>query len=412
MSGRARPPEANELYAWGQYLEMRGPTSEQSLGNQYGIYGTAAGIQILALHSLTRYKTVVSRSARILPLVLRNLDEACMPIQRKFIAKGDLDVVYKLCALLDVATTLEATSREFDVDRSAAIARLLEIRIPQSGWPDYKSDDDYLGPNPHATAVALFAISKADLDQDSIDACREALCWLSDEAAIRKQSVATLSMIIMAIANLNEDRQVASQLSLPQVLSLQGKCETAIKEWIQSSSPSEVQRSLEGTEYWLPPGAPTPNAAAGARFTFLLYIPHCLATLAAISSPRLRKSYSIRQYIFGIISFVTEELANQGCFIAAGRSMVSTVEHLWLYRMLHEFEKQTFYASRLRSFVDTVRNQTRQRWPITTAGAIATICLVVAASITDGRLQLALTGISGMVVSIATAIIVAVATGR
>jgi hypothetical protein len=398
------PGERTDVWAWGQFLEIRGHTVQQLLGNQYGIYGTSAAVQMLAMQSAKQGVTQASSfgpealsGSGVLPLVLNDPGRQHEPLHEHFVRKQDLLVTFKLASLLDAANCLETVRLPdgYSIDKSALVDRLLNIRRSGQGWPDYKSDSEWQGPNTHATAVATLALSKRTVSPEALAACREALVWFYDSEPLEKQSIATLSMIIMAVAGngLDSDARQHSE----ELAGLRAACERLVGNWIRDTAPNEVQRSLEGTEYWLPPGSIAPQSVGGSQFTYLFYLPHILVGLAILSSPRLRRRFAARRFILLVIDRVTREINQQGCFIAAGRSMVSTVEHLWLYRLLYEFENRGLYPYAIVATIDRIRSFIRARWPATTLGALIVAGLAVGAAVTKGTTQVALGAISATV---------------
>jgi hypothetical protein len=77
--------------------------------------------------------------------------------------------------------------------------------------------------------------------------------------------------------------------------------------------------------------------------------------------------------------------------------MVSTVEHLWLYRLLHEFETKELYSYKLLATIDRIRSFVRRRWPTTALGLLLVAGLAVGAAVTKGTTQVALGAISATV---------------
>lgn len=407
IGGMIRPPEDPRAYAWGQYLEIRGRSVQIGLGKQYGIYGTSAAVQILAMQSSASHRDLILWGSRVLPLVQRASDATYHQLHEKFEKKGDLSTVYKLCSLLDAATVLEPLSGSdgFEIDRAGILRELLNMRLPDAGWPDFKSDtSEWQGPNTHATAVALLALSKGVLSVETEAACRESLTWFCEQP-LEKQSIATLSMLTMTYANLTSTSASTSQFLQGRLRTLYRRCEGLVNEWVNASFPDEVQRSLEGIEYWLPPAAAKERNAMGVNFTFLLYLPHVLAASAVLASPRLRNRYICRQYVLGVVDRVATELNSQGCFIAAGRSMVSTVEHLWLYRLLHDFEARALYSGKMQAFFDHLRYHATRRWPIAILVSMLTVALAVATALASGEAQVALGAVSAIVLTIVATIL-------
>jgi hypothetical protein len=412
--GMVHPRDIEDVWAWGQFLEIRGHTVQQPLGNQFGIYGTSAAVQMIVMQNARlggSQTSTIEREALsgcgVLPLVLADPGDQYAPLHEHFIEKQDLLVTFKLASLLDAANCLEAVQlpNGYSVDKAALVRRLLELRRSGQGWPDYLSDKEWQGPNTHATAVAALALSKRTVQPEAQVACREALEWFYNTEPLEKQSIATLAMIVMALAGDGVDAGVRKRS--PELTKLQAACEGLVCDWVGDSAPNEVQRSLEGTEYWLPPGSISPQVAGGNQFTYLFYLPHILVGLAILSSPRLRRGYAARRFTLLVIDRVTTEINQQGCFIAAGRSMVSTVEHLWLYRLLYEFENKGLYPHELVATIDRIRSFARRRWPVTSLGVLVVAGLGVAAALTKGSTQVALGAISATVATFAASIVAA-----
>jgi hypothetical protein len=413
IKGMVRPPEDDQVYAWGQYLEIRGQSVHLNLGQQYGIYGTSAGLQILTLQSAGSHRNIISRASRVLPFVVRDEDGVNRHLHEHFVEKCDLIITCKLASLLDVATILEPISKSISiiVDRTVVLEKLLEIRHSDAGWPDYKSEDEWQGPNTHSTAVALLATSRANLTIEAERACVEALSWFSDQP-LQKQSVATLSMMVMAFSNFTQKPKPNSAFTTPRLKQLKDQCESFVYTWIKDSAPSEVQRSLEGTECFLPPGRGSVVTTGTSRFTFLAYLPHVLAALAILASPRLRKQYKCRQFVVATVRRVTHEINSQGCFIAAGRSVVSTVEHLWLYRLLHEYETQALYSGSFQVMIDDLRHYASQRKPLSVAAIFLTIGIIVTTPLATGRLESILTAVGAVALTIVATVVATILAKR
>jgi hypothetical protein len=355
------PSEDPTLRAWGQYLFPVNRDHDSDLGDQYGIFGTTAGLQVLAGHSPGEYRNVLAAACQVLPPVKHQDATSGGPegeavrsesvpgnelwheptgpeaVHARFVDKGDLKVVYKLCALLDAVVVLsrdEQLRKSIPCGQDLVLGALLGLRVSSAGWPDHVGlAREYHEPNVHATAVALLSIGRGALTDESIAHCSEALQWLAG-SQLHNQSVATLSMIVLAIEGLRRRSENDAFLKT-HVSQLLARCQDALRSWTTTTAPVEVRRSLEGTEYRLPPeGSNTPEEA---HFEFLMYLPHCLVALACLASPRLLRSGRSRRFAVGVVDVVAQEAKQHGYFVAAGRSLVSAVEHLWLYRLLTAF---------------------------------------------------------------------------
>ena len=85
--------------------------------------------------------------------------------------------------------------------------------------------------------------------------------------------------------------------------------------------------------------------------------------------------------------------------------MVSTVEHLWLYRLLYEFENKGLYPHEIVATIDRVRSFVRRRWPTTILGLLLVAGLAVGAAVTKGTTQVALGAISATIAAFVMTIV-------
>ena len=172
------------------------------------------------------------------------------------------------------------------------------------------------------------------------------------------------------------------------------------------TSPLEIQRSLAATEHWQPEEATKDKVLSASRFDFLIYLPHCIAGLAILSSQRLRKVGRCRRFVVDAVDLVAQGTTQHGHFVAAGRSLVSPVEHLWLYRLLRGFEETTMYESSVAVLQDRI---VERRWgPTVALAAVAgSVALIVSAAVTRGTVQLALSALAAALVTLGMTVIAA-----
>jgi hypothetical protein len=323
-------PRGN-LVAWGQYLDLR----KRQISNQFGIYGTSAGIQVLLRHNAALHAELCGLAGMILPVDHPTHDVFERPaseIRTYFREKHDLEVLYKVAALVDV---VEAQRDSVPGTGYRAVQLLLAMRRPNAGWPDFRGNgglDQFTDSKVHATACALLALARFP-DVRAGTAWREAAGWLVQHLDPDVQSIATLSICHLALwsgderpAGIADDEADA-----------RAACLRSIVDWAERTAPQDVLRTLEALEYLVPQrNQRTP--LADHEFTFVLYSPHCLAALALIRSglPLSRKA---ERFVVEVVWVVAERIRTHGSFVAAGRTLVSSVEHLWIYRLLHQFEQ-------------------------------------------------------------------------
>lgn len=370
------------LVAWGQYLDLR----RRRLSRQYGIYGIASGMQVLAWHEADVHRALLERAARTLPL---HVDKACPEgegVRRYFTEKGDLNVVYKVAALVDAVRPDSATLS----GSHPAVVRLLDMRHPGGGWSEFRSVglDHLHGPKVHATACALLALSRFTDIRDGVE-CREAAEWLARHADPDVLSIATLAMCSMVLRSYADSDGVSRRVDAAAC-----GCLRAVLEWATRSAPEDVLRALEATEYLLPkPDMVPPLDNERHEFTFLIYSPHCLAALTLMRTPTAARDPHARRFVLEVVRVVAKRICDSGSFIAAGRTVVSSVEHMWIYRLLREFQHWDPYPSRFTVLLDWLTRLLRpSRW--VTMGALsvaAWVLLSQSGSILSGLLLTALT---------------------
>lgn len=401
-----------ELVAWGQYIDNEGATPVKL--DQRGIFGSAAGVQVLAMNSNVAYADLIKRALRILPLnptyegatdngPAPAWVEVAKGVRDEYVDKGDTQITHKLAAILEAGSCVEKFGIACDPrpDISGTVADLLAMRLQGQGWPDFSAPPIISGPVPHTTSVVLYALSGCIRTQEIEDACVEALRWFADRDTAR-MSVATLSLIAMAIGRLSETHAAAVENNTFRtnpfedevIRDLRRKCEKVVSNWVRVSASDGILRSLEGTEY-VEPKIPE-NAKASDRYRFLFYMPHCMAVLLLLSSDRLLKSSRHRRFILGTVAIVVDRVSTEQRFIAAGRQLASTVEHLWLSRMLYAFENTKIYKTWRYACVDWVRRKRGGRLIVASSFA-GLVALVVSAILTEGALQAALISLVGVV---------------
>lgn len=387
---------------WGQYLEAEAPTD---VHGQWGIFGTCAGVQILSIKRVDNNEYYVAGSLDTLPLLdsYRAAETSRGAYERKhYESKRDTRTTYKVAALLDVATSLSATvekderdpgnsgrgicpprpvhdqsgergARWSRGDPSIPLSHLLGMAKAEGGWPDHDdstTDGGPLSASSHATAVALMAISRCTAHEiasvkDVFDEKRfwrliENTCRYLLDLDISQMSISTISMLIIALENLSTiapDEMCRTQT--PFAYCLAG-FRHELSRWIRRTTSQECLRSLEALDYRsLDTRSLTDDRTLlrpVKRYQFLYYLPHLLASLAVQSSVSLRAHASNRQFSAHVVGkFVQEALHSRGEVVPGGRQRVSTVETMWVARLLQAYAVQYWHEqasvkSRLRRF--------------------------------------------------------------
>lgn len=349
-----RPDGAGPLVAWGQYLDLR----RKNLSQQYGIYGTSAGLQVLAMHDRTVYRGIIEAACSTLPLVAPSVSDIARPIHQYFLDKGDLNVVYKVAALADaVRPDLDSIP-----DPHTVVEALLGLRTQGGGWGYFRRPelDEFQSPNVHATSTALLALGRFSVFRTSPDSI-EALTWLARNVNTSSLSISTLSIVLLALELLTDaDNETA------EIAGLRRDCRSVVTSWARRAAAEDTKRTIEATEYLLPkPRSDTPLDKYEHEFVFMLYLPHCLAALALMKGGNIRDRH-VRRFIVSVVRTVAVHICSARSFVAAGRNLESSVEHLWIYRLLKEFEQFEPYEKITDVVSDWVREAfTRRRVTLT-----------------------------------------------
>jgi hypothetical protein len=141
---------------------------------------------------------------------------------------------------------------------------------------------------------------------------------------------------------------------------------------------ADVRRALEATEYFVPPKHKLrpPLVNDDHKFMFLLYSPHCLAALALMRPPvGVELSTRSRRFVIDVVRTVADGIRERGSFTAAGRTVISSVEHLWLYRLLTAFQRWHPRVSRRSAWADWMNRRPVPRWGSLAVAAAAVVAV-------------------------------------
>jgi hypothetical protein len=123
----------------------------------------------------------------------------------------------------------------------------------------------------------------------------------------------------------------------------------------RTPGPWDIKRSIEAVEYLVPkPRTDTPLEKEEQEFDFMLYLPHCLSALALMKLGSI-SDRRVRRYVVSVVGIVAEHICSAHSFVAAGRNLESSVEHLWIYRLLKAFDNFEPYERLIDVFWDWIR---------------------------------------------------------
>lgn len=308
----------NRAHGWGQFLD------EERDNTQFGIYGTSAGIQVLVLQGYPKDNPLVSGSSRL-------LEEALTDENSRFKKKGDACDVYKLVFLAD--------AQKPDVDEIVdeeipAMEKLIEARVSGLGWGEYCASTSEKDPVPKlvSTAMCLRSLRRYQRFVSGRD-CRESVEWLCrrvlENGTLRAHQLGLAGLSLACYSGLAGNwNKYNSALS---------SCTEGLLNWTASRKETAIGE-LEIYNY--------SRIIDGQRSNgYLFFLPDCLAAIfflkQRVTTPEAQ------DYVARVVRYFSSEISRKGGFIAGSTSKKSTVDHLWLHRLMHEFSVNSLEPRRL-----------------------------------------------------------------
>lgn len=376
---------------WGQYLDYLPETARP----QHGIFGTAAALQVLAVANALEYEPQINNGLESLPL-LTPLPDSGVSIgyRSHYESKGDLRATHKVAALVDVASTLSCCTEcaaGQTLDSETATRALLDLR-QRTGWPDHSG-----APNTslHATVVALYSLSALPYSPDIAKALEATLKVLRSKE-FNDWAIATASILVLGLRQFGQHEAYGE--SIERASDLLADAERVISHWAKTAEPRNVKRTLEATEFASPKESTADQAPGNGEWGFLLYMPHIVAALAILASRDLYSKGSSRRFVIAVTKIVAKDVNERGSFVTGGRELVSTVEQLWSFRLLHRFELSSghlYGKNFVAVFDDRVRaSGLAERMAVLSLPSIAISSLVAQAFVEGGAWHIALGAIT------------------
>ena len=292
--------------AWGQFID-------EETNNQYGIYGTSAGIQVLTMAGYAPEHEIVAKASRILNEAF--IDDAA---GSKFQRKRDPALLYKIAAISEAACSGTLEVKEFCYPMDELANRIL----PNQGWGEffYSDEDKDTHPRVLSTACALLALRRYNQFRGR-DSCKHALGWL----CIRLPQNGKLPIHSIALSTLALVEYRTPGVAIKEYDLALDYCKKRLLSWARSRKRIQFG-STEDHHY--------PSSSNGERGNrFLSFVPDCLAALALL---KLGSPNRTRRYVLRIVDFFVGEILNKGGFAAESLKRKSSLNHLWIYRLFEE----------------------------------------------------------------------------
>lgn len=313
-------PSLDPVWAWGQYL------NDPSGNPQTGVFGTAAAIEIIRIGNSGLSEHCQSAAATLPFAPVNSTNPMALEQRTSAEHKGDTKTTYRVAALVHAWVQLNNVNA-----LGEAVDALLDLRIPGKGWSDSASGSFALRETRfHPTAVALFALARASRLDPEVAA--EAVIPLHSATA-PDPGISLWAVLSMALEDV-----VARQSVDVACADALHRARREIRKWIKTESRQKIAFSIDAYDFET---AETDPGGRGKRYGFMFYMPHCLAALAALRSEPLWKSPSIRAYVESVVRAYLDRMQNSPLVRPPGRSRDSTVETLWLARLLREYVDRT-----------------------------------------------------------------------
>lgn len=294
------------MVAWGQFLDA--PRQE----SQFGIYGTAAAIQVLAAAGVPPQNRLIAHALEGLPFVEPRGDS------EKRYDSADVFLTHKAAFLLSAAQpgSPEFTTREPIEDR------ILERLIDSRGSGDFafpEGQDDV--PNVLATTTTLLALAR-DREFRSMPQCESVLRWLCrniiNDGGLKAHEVALALLALVAYRSVG--------VRVQEYPTAQEVCTRRLVDWARHRERALLGQNVEN-HYWVPlPGV--------GRNHYMFYLPDILVALALLLASNPQPT---RQFVLRVVKQTADNTLEHDGYRSPSNTRLCSVDQLWVYLLLAEF---------------------------------------------------------------------------
>lgn len=289
--------ENNGIYYWGQFLV--GP----SISSQLGVYGTAAGAEILARNGETA-----------------NVTNLCAAVANPTsnvpgFKADDVQLVHKVAAIVSAAAAIDP-----NIDlTNPAVVRLVALQLPSGGWAGY---DASVSPNPVPgrveTAGALLALAKVPDWQANPTGWLNAVGWL--------------------VAHLASGSEIEGSIGLLAVRAYQPRVPAAEWERWEPAVKAAQARAAAVLRDREPDGRAVHHYVAKLsgvdQNKYMLYVQEVVAAVALLAAPS-SEPVTAGTAVTRTVEDVADRIQASGSLDLDGRH--ATVDQLWADRLLEVY---------------------------------------------------------------------------
>ena len=303
--------------AWGQYLG-----GEHHSGTHWGIYGTSAAVQTLALKVRVLQTggrptddRLVGAALGLLPEDKETVDDAL----RTKAEKGDLDNVLKLAFVIDALRPNDRWVSEGNEPR--IVHQILGLAIDEHGWSSrpHNDEDRFERDRFFPTAYLVACLRRYEAFELS-PLGTSARGWLADRIVRDDALYGTplnYALVGLALIPRPESRRTAAAHETDAL----GHCQQKLVEWASSQRDIVIDRPVFN------------GFSLGLNTDYVFLHPELLAALFFL---RRGSPASSRRFTLKVVAALTTNIREHQGF-TSNNGVVSTVDQMWAVRLLHEF---------------------------------------------------------------------------
>ncbi len=306
-------PVKQDSYAWGQFLD------EPRDNTQYGIYGTSAAIQVLSLAGFNSTHKFITGASKI-------LEDTFTKKTGLFHEKGDLYVLYKLTYFAEG----EKPTENDITSKNPIMEKIIKCAIEGQGFGEYfiSNKKKSIHSKVVATAFALLSLKRYHPFLLSSQ-CKSILKWLcriiSENGKLRPHELGLATLALIEYKTLSN--------GISNYKSTLHECKKRLISWANSR---KKYRFGESEVYYY-----STRLNNRRQNRYLFFLPDCLIAIVFL---KLNCPKQTLNYLLGVVRHFTGKILGKNGFTPNITNRASTVDNLWIYRLLKEFKstKTTF----------------------------------------------------------------------
>ena len=242
-----------------------------------------------------------------------------------FIKKGDLGVVYKLSQLVESAHP--ASEIQITLDEHATL--LVSHFLSGGGWGEYYFSPETRDGKPRITATAVALLALRGYDRFPRDCRKAAVRWLCGEE--RRKTYTRLHELALSAWVMTEYQSFSKDVG-------------DYEEALSSAKARLVQAVIEREEWRV--GVPdvhhyTVNNGQRRENRYIWFLSDCIAAFVLL---KLGNPPASRLFVLRVTNYFVNNISAKHGFTPVNSQRVSTLDHLWVARLLRQFAETNIDA--------------------------------------------------------------------